>query len=266
LYQEIIEDRRIVAVILQTNGGKRRVDVTRMKRIPPGHVALGDRHGRLRTHLEQLPSLSGKPEVIDELLAEWQEPTQTTLGAYWIDRYEVTNAQYAEFLNATAHPAPEDWNGNEPPPGREEHPVVHIDQRSADAYAKWAGKQLPTADHWLRAFRDDTEQFYPWGNVFEPGRCNVAANPNQTGTSSVEATPEDVSPHNVFNLAGNVREYLRELSLDRFGNEVVECRGADWSSPGDLAAIGTYRSLFPADEAAQREVGFRCIVEVPRVR
>src|SRR5207253_1162661 len=114
--------------------------------------------------------------------------------AFWIDAFEVTNEQYQRFLLALGHSPPEHWKGTQIPEGKARHPVVGIRHEDAEAYATWAGKKLPTRAQWMRAFRGDTEQLFPWGNEFERDRTNVAENAAFRTTTPIDATPRDVSP------------------------------------------------------------------------
>lgn len=85
------------------------------------------------------------------------------LAAFYIDKYEVTVSQYAEFMQTTSGQAPKYWDqinldkhGN--------FPIVGVDWRDAEAYCQWAGKHLPTEAEWEKAARGTDERTYPWGN------------------------------------------------------------------------------------------------------
>ena len=167
------------------------------------------------------------------------------LGAYFIDKYEVTNAQYLEFVRATWRTIPKHWqdNGGKIPEGRENHPVVNVTWEDAQAYAKWCGKRLPTEAEWEKAAAWDMEKkrarAYPWGDRPDPKKANnchlwgcwcegdwdehwylwgkwvQTPEGKKTlslggNTTAVGAFRGDVSPFGCFDMAGNVREWVSD--------------------------------------------------------
>jgi serine/threonine protein kinase/formylglycine-generating enzyme required for sulfatase activity len=240
-----------------------RKDYPGMVYIPSGKVQLGASETRLRQHAMTLEDLKDNPDKVETFVGLCQrEPLQqVTVGGYWIDRYEVTNAQYANFVRATGYPPPDNWKGPAPPPGSENRPVSGIRYRDADAYAKWAGQQLPTIAQWSRAFRGDDDRLYPWGDVWSSERANEYLNPGFDGTTSaVDATPRDVSPFGVFNLVGNVSEIVRER-ITEAGQTATVIKGSNAMSQGDVfGAAPVQLPLIPEDFTTE-QIGFRCVIE-----
>ncbi len=145
---------------------------------------------------------------------------------FWIDRTEVTCAQYKKFLEDVekhghkwCHPNESknkdhtpyhtyawalkfSWVGGQPPHGMDDFPVVLVDWFDAYAYAKWAGKRLPTENEWEVAARGLGASEYPWGNNFSIDRCNVGESPMAVGSF-----PKGATPSGILDMAGNVCEW-----------------------------------------------------------
>lgn len=128
--------------------------------------------------------------------------------AYRIDKYPVTNAQYARFVAETGYRPPIHWRNGRIPEGRELHPVTMVSWFDATRYAEWAGKRLPTEAEWERAARGTDGRRWPWGNRMDPLRLNTYY---QVGaTTEVTRFTDGASPEGVMDLAGNVSEWLSD--------------------------------------------------------
>jgi len=122
---------------------------------------------------------------------------------FFIDRSEVTNERYAEFLRATGHPPPKGWSKDgRPPAGREDLPVVNVSWKEAAAFAEWAGLVLPTEEEWECAARGKDGKEYPWGDEWD-GSALISG----LGPAPVDKASRDVSPFGCVNMAGNVAEW-----------------------------------------------------------
>ncbi|MGI5986358.1 MAG: SUMF1/EgtB/PvdO family nonheme iron enzyme [Oscillospiraceae bacterium] len=137
------------------------------------------------------------------------------LDAYWIDKYEVTNAQYALCVEAKACDGPIGENsytrvGYYSDSQYANYPVVSVDWRRANAYCKWVGGSLPTEAQWEKAARGPDGNKYPWGN--ESPTCSKA---NYSGcgmgdTTEVGSYPEGASVYGAMDMAGNVWEWVND--------------------------------------------------------
>lgn len=242
----------------------RKPDKSRMVAIAAGMTTVGDSAERLRAHLQQIPLLAQNAEVLEQAVQQLSlfPPRQVPVQAFWIDKYEVTNEEYAQFVAEKGWEAPSDWVNQKPAAGTERFPVTKIRHKDAEAYATWAGKKLPTHAQWMRAFRGDQNVLFPWGDRFDATRANVAENPGFNGLSSVEATPNDRSQAGVFNLVGNASEYLRDRE-NILGKPAHLVKGANGHSQGIVNGISGAQTYVVDIDIADPFVGFRCVVEEP---
>ena len=131
------------------------------------------------------------------------------LDAFYIDKYEVTNAQYKQFMDARGRKAPKYWDDgkyNQP-----NQPVVGVTWHDAVAYAKWAGKRLPTEAEWEKAARGTDGRKYPWGNEWDSSKCNSGFDGDgYKGIAPVGNFHDGASPYGVMNMAGNVWEWVAD--------------------------------------------------------
>jgi len=126
-------------------------------------------------------------------VSEMPQHTAST-GAFFIDKTEVTNAQYKKFVEAASYPPPPHWKNGTYPEGEGEMPVVNVSYADAAAYAKWAGKRLPTEEEWEKAARGTDARYYPWGNVFDRNACQHMRK-SEAGPVAVGSFPAGASPY-----------------------------------------------------------------------
>ncbi len=159
------------------------------------------------------------------------------LHAYRIDKYLVTNAQYARFIAATGHRPPSDWKNSKIQQGELLYPVTLVNWYDATAYAKWAGKRLPTEAEWEKAARGTDGRRWPWGNEMDPSRLNTYYNVGSA--TNVTAYANGVSPYGVFDMAGNADEWVEDDFLPYKGTdaaaEVFQGKVAQVLNPEDRA-------------------------------
>ncbi|HEC16142.1 MAG TPA: hypothetical protein ENI99_06165 [Sedimenticola sp.] len=185
--------------------------------------------------------------------------------AFYIDRYEVTNAQYKEFIDATGHMPPRHWEGGTYAEGMGNHPVIKITWFDASAYAIWAGKRLPTEEEWEKAARGEDGRIYPWGSEFDPAKSGTAETTLRTHftimgltnfAAPVDAFKEDRSPYGVVGMTGNVMEWT-ESWFDKGRSWVV--KGGAWVHLGPRARSAARIGVDP--EAVSHLLGFRCAMD-----
>ncbi len=132
------------------------------------------------------------------------------ISSYYLDKYEVSNAKYTEFIIATDHPAPAYWDHrklNQP-----NQPVTGVNWFDANTYCHWANKRLPSEAEWEKAARGPAGSIYPWGNKLEYSKANFAKGKSGQKyiTDSVDAHDDGVSYYGVYNMAGNVFEWVQD--------------------------------------------------------
>jgi len=182
--------------------------------------------------------------------------TQITLPAYTIDRFEVTESEYALCVQARRCPAPQpgvSW----PPAAESKLPVRNVSMLGAQRFCHWVGEQLPTAAQWEKAARGTDGRKFPWGD--EELHCRYAAIKDcVTQPQAVGSAPDGVSPYGALDMIGNVSEFV---AIAQSGN------GVDFSKNGGsyLTNPSFLNIFFPQigaaidqERTADLETGFRC--------
>ena len=219
----------------------------------------------------------------------YREGETKTLGPYWIDRTEVTIAEYADFLDALGlphstrfdHPdQPSDKIGHQPDNWDDYYeaatlgarydghlidlncPVVYVDWWDAYAYAKWKGRRLPTEEEWEKAGRGKSGRRFPWGDDGADATKLASTETGYTAWRPVDSVPGDTSgAEGAQCLAGNVREWTGtwEPHPEIFGMEVPVVRGGSWrDTVADFPDLTVRRTVDDPANASD-DIGFRTV-------
>ena len=228
-----------------------------------------------------VPIPAGEFSMGDDGHADERPAHNVNLPSYYIDKYEVTNAQYKRFCTAT---------GKTPPPdpafepnyfsGKPDYPVLGATFADASAYAEWVGKRLPTEEEWEKAASWDRvarkKRRYPWGDEFTSGRANIAKN---RPVASTEPTG-DISPYGVYHMAGNAGEWTmtawqpyegnKSPNLNDSKDQTVMRGGTFFQGSTADEARTSYRNHLPVvfPKGVSAPVGIRCVVPAddPRIQ
>lgn len=186
---------------------------------------------------------------------------KVNVPAFYMDKTEVTNAQYKKYCDATGYPPPPHWKNGTYAAGADQIPVYNVNWWEAAAYARWAGKRLPSEAEWEKAARGTDGRRYPWGNEWEPARAVWG----EKGPLSVGSRPTGASPYGVLDMAGNVMEWVqdwyeaypgaKEHFLD-YGTTYKVVRGGGYMGFEFIAM--TYYRCVARPQSRSEWIGFRC--------
>jgi len=202
-------------------------------------------------------------------VSEMPKHTAST-GAYYIDKTEVSNAQYKQFVDETGYGPPAHWTEGTYGEGEADLPVTNVSLEDAAAYAKWAGKRLPTEAEWEKAARGTDGRFYPWGAVFDRNSCQHMRE-SDAGPVAVGSYLGGASPYGALDMLGNVWEWTTSAFEPYPGNERTDARapygethvvlrGGAWDQH-DIKPVPIRVSFrFPEKPYTKaRDIGFRCV-------
>ncbi len=184
---------------------------------------------------------------------------EVDLPAFYIDSTEVSNRQYADFVQATGRKAPDSDSYRTSP----SLPVAMVTYQDAADYCAWAGRRLPSEQEWEKAARGPAGNLYPWGNEPLPSPGKLVG---------VEEYPERQSPYGALNLSGNVFEWtatpyvpsppeIRDMESNASGKGSSQWRslkGGSFLVKNELFFRCYMRRGWPVDLPLQ-SIGFRCV-------
>ena len=255
----------------------------------------------------------------DQLYVNERPAHKVTLPSFLIDQYEVTNAKFREFTDATQHSVPAMWPRNgyvysnkflaslsldelrqvatnnfkldmdvttmpqeallaelvKVQAVRDTHPVTTVTWADTNDYCAWAGKRLPTEAEWEKAARGPQGFEYPWGNKWDPKKINTISEDPDAPYLPVSSYPTDKSVYGVYNMAGNVAEWVADwydaypgappAGNQKYGRIQRVVRGG-MASSGHYDSISVVfrsaRRIHLAPYSALLDLGFRCAKDV----
>lgn len=253
-----------------------------MSVVPGGHVLL------------ESWRLDGEPHSDDAPRSRLVQ-----VDALYLDRYPVTNHQFQQFIDdggyeqmalwdtsiwpavldfvdRTGSPGPRFWSDGRYPAKMGNHPVVGVSWYEAAAYARWAGKRLPSDPEWVKAacwpvITEGTrpiQRRYPWGNTMDRERANIWGSGSE-GTVAVDQMPRGVSVGGACHLIGNVWEW----TTSDFGVWDATARRLELPTPMKSIRGGAFDTYFETQATCQfqsgecpvhrkRNIGFRCALSM----
>lgn len=222
---------------------------------------------------EEMVFVPGGYAIIGSNYGEpFEAPERTVfVPSFYIDKYEVTNAQYKRFIDATKREPPKNvvnpdytiWKNGTFPEELANHPVVNVTWYDAKAYCEWAGKRLPTAIEWEKAARGPYGNIYPWGNEFFPGYANLyqkGISYKVQQTVPVGTYVKSKSYYGAYDMAGNVWEWTASPPPNSKDPADIRraAKGGGWGYNGNkYTARASYSIFFTADYTSNC-LGFRC--------
>lgn len=243
-------------LLLSADAGK---DGAEMVLIPAGYFSMGtvEESG---IHYDEIP---GHRVYLDD---------------FWIDRYEVTNRRYKQFIDETGHRAPYvnaewaqpyNWKDNIYPPGKADFPVVLVSWEDAAAYASWAGKRLPTEAEWEKAARGGlAKKKYPWGDQITKQKANYFTSLTEKNQMKPVGTFPP-NPFGIYDSSGNVWEWCADWYDKTYYNKSPEknppgpekgnyrvYRGGAWINREEQLRCSERARNAPVHQS--HIIGFRC--------
>jgi sulfatase modifying factor 1 len=211
-----------------------------------------------------------------------EQPQRTIhVDVFSIDRYEVTNHYYQQFVLATGHRKPGLPARYAKSSGKMKgtnQPVVYVSWDDATEYCRWKGKRLPTEAEWEKAMRGEDGRLWPWGNKEQANGANWARVQDGYDVSApVGSFQADKSPYGVMDGAGNVIEWVDDWYDETYYKRSSEqnppspeygtyrvLRGGGYTTTGGDVRITSRSKMMP--DFRDESIGFRCAMSTTEMR
>jgi formylglycine-generating enzyme required for sulfatase activity len=233
-----------------------------MQFVPAGEFTMGSDEATSPDHMDEKPA------------------HEVYLDAFYIDKYEVTNKLYKACVDAGTCQPPWDFNsftrssyfGN---PDFDNHPVIYVDWDMVKTYCEWRGAQLPTEAQWEKAARGTDARTYPWGEGISCDQANYWPKDQACigDTTEVGTYESNVSPYGVYDMAGNVMEWVADGYSPYYENSPASNPSGSASGEKSVVRGGSWMSSDHEVRSAARhwpwnrfghvphysqDLGFRC--------
>ena len=237
-----------------------------MLQIPAGKFWMGRTQSMWRDAIGTVPRAKNDDRPANHIY----------LDAFYMDKYEVTNTDYARFLQATGAKAPWHWPQGKVPGGEDKQAVSNVNWLEATAYCKWAGKRLPTEAEWEKASRGGLDRKpFSWGDADGEGGDDPYARQSVDVAALNKDKPMAVGSfapngYGLYDMTGNVDEWINDwydLNYYAFmpkrnpqGPETGlyrSVRGGGWADGKGERTTTFYRN-FSDPELRSYTIGFRC--------
>lgn len=250
--------------------------------VPGGDLLIGYHPSKPRNGWLNRLCSQGYPINVEAVSETWPAG-RIHVDGFYMQKYEVTNAQYLEFIKASGRMPLVHWSDGTPPERLLDHPVVNVSYDDAVAFCKWKTElsaqasqpyvyRLPVNWQWEKAAKgptvlgqdpasaDEAARLYPWGDMWGTGNLHDL-NSGVLETLSVTRHAGAPSSFPVYDLGGNVSEWIDGGTIEG-GQVLMDVRGASFRTRGQLFALTFARLRLVDRRRKDDDIGFRCAVHL----
>ncbi len=210
-----------------------------------------------------------------DLFTDEEPMHQVILDAFYIDKYEVTNAIYKVCVDAGVCLKPHNTVSYDIPKNAN-YPVFYVDWNQANAYCEWRGTRLPTEAEWEKSARGTDKRTYPWGEGIDCRKANGGNTACAGSTKAIGSYESGRSPYGVYDLAGNVEEWVADWYSPKYYETLGQSgfnplgpstgqsrvlRGGSWTDRQNFLSVSNRHHSSP--DYINYDLGFRCARSVP---